>query len=146
MDYLLSLAVGGIKVQVREEDAERALVVLESLAPADDATPVEGEGVPEPDGEGAAPEEPEEAPAPTPEDNVREQYARRALNATLCSLLVAPVGFYAAYLLLMTVFSEGKLSPARWWGVWILLLVTPVFMFLSLELVFVVLRAFHGVW
>ena len=51
--------------------------------------------------------------------------------AALCSILILPVAFYTAYLLLMALFSEGTLTGARRWGVWIAALVTPVLMLVS---------------
>jgi hypothetical protein len=136
MDYLLSLAVGGIKVQVWEEDAERAIAVLKSLRPAAGETPDES----------ARPGEPEPVTSPQLVDNARDQYARRAMWATLCSVLVAPVAFYTAYLLLMVAFSEGKVARAHWWGVLIATLLAPIAMFLSPLWVLTMLRAVHGVW
>jgi len=115
MDYLLNLAVGGIKLQVWDEDAERAVAVLEGLPPAV-----------------REPETAEPNAVSQSRDNARDRYAQRAIWATLWSILVASVVFYLAYLLLMALFSEGTLTGARRWGVWVAALVTPVVMGLSL--------------
>ena len=122
MDYLLSLAVGGIKIQVWEEDAERAVALLEDLTPGDGEPPGEAGAVRESDNEGTV---------PRTVSNDRERYALRALLAALCSVLVAPVALYTAYLLVMTLFSEGQLTLTRRWGVFIAVLITPVFMLVS---------------
>jgi hypothetical protein len=49
----------------------------------------------------------------------------------MCSVLVPPVAFYAAYLLLMAMSSEGTLTGARRWGVWVAALVAQVLMLVS---------------
>jgi hypothetical protein len=127
MDWLLSNAVGGIKVQVWEEDADRAVSVLERnfgedgqglgtkispeelAAQAEAATPEEGE---EPDAERPAPStpsEPESADAPpTPES--REDYARRMVFTSMLGLVFPPIAAYAVYLFLNAAFGEGTLS------------------------------------
>jgi hypothetical protein len=127
MDYLLNLAVGGIKIQVWEEDAERAVAVLESSERGDRAeTAVEAEG-----SFGDEPESVETDAAQQLLENPRDRYARKAMWAALCSVLIAPLALYTGYLLLMTMFSEGTLTGARRWGVWVAVLVTLVLTLVS---------------
>jgi hypothetical protein len=123
MDWLLSNAVGGIKVQVREEDAERAVTVLErDLGPGTDGEVDEEQLAAE--AEAAAPEDEPEPPArPTPAlaappeevppiaHGSRENYARRLFFAAWLGLVVPPVAFFALYLFLNAAFGEGELSP-----------------------------------
>jgi hypothetical protein len=152
MDYLLNLAVGGIKVQVWEEDAGPAAEVLaglETAAPVGETQEPPGprEGGLAHEAEANGSEEPaDDKPAAITRqsDNARDRYARRALVASLCSLLVAPVVFYTAYLLLMTAFSDGTLSPERRWGVWVAGLMTPVVMLLSPWWVYLVAKTMLG--
>jgi hypothetical protein len=129
MDWLLSNAVGGIKVQVWEEDAERAAAVLEdefgeeaghasdALGEAElarqalaelpeeeiEVRPEEVEPVEEP-------ESSDEVRTPTEEQHERDEYARRLLYAAVFSLLFFPLAFYALYLVLNAAFSPGPLS------------------------------------
>ena len=123
MDYLLSLAVGGIKLQVWEEDAERALSVLASVVPVDSKTPGYLE---------LSAESGDDSTVLRADTNDRDRYAGRAFLASLCSLLVFPVAFYTAYLMVMALFSEGQLTTRRRWAVLFAALITPVILFLSL--------------
>ena len=123
MDWLLSNAVGGVKVQVWEEDAERAVVALEEKLGAD------GEGFHSPitpeelaaEAEAAIPEEGEETEAPAlvgtigpiePEVTTnRDDYARRSAFAGILGLIIPPVAAFAVYLFLNGALGEGTLSP-----------------------------------
>ena len=120
MDWLLSNAVGGVKVQVREEDADRAVAALErrfgengegfgAAVPAEDlaaqaeaATPDEGEAPEAP----AAADPPEVPSAP----GTREDYARRLAITAVLGLVLAPVAAYGVYLFLNAAFGERRLS------------------------------------
>lgn len=120
MDWLLSNAVGGVKVQVWEEDADRAVAVLErrfgehgeglgtAVSPAELAAAAEA----------APPDEGEEPPPPAdpgesdviPPPSEREEYARRLVFTSIIGLVFPPVAAYAVYLLLNALFAEGGLS------------------------------------
>jgi hypothetical protein len=115
MDWLLSNAIGGIKVQVWDEDAERAVAVLnETLgdpASGSDVSPEELAAQPD-DAEG--PPEPEPAAAPEdryPPVSERDEYARRLVFTSWLGLMFPPFAFYAFYLFLNAAFGEGVLSP-----------------------------------
>lgn len=124
MDWLLSNAIGGVKVQVWEEDADRAVAILEQefgedgaglgpvdvdpdelAAEAEQAAPEIEEDQPAP----AAASEPESPQAAAPYS--REDYARRMVFTALLGLMVLPVTFYAFYLLMNAAFGQGELSP-----------------------------------
>ncbi|QDU18588.1 hypothetical protein [Urbifossiella limnaea] len=115
MDWLLGQAVGGIKVQVREDDAERAVVELGRKFGDDGegfgAEYDEGADEPEPDDEpepaAGCEDEPEPAAAPV---GSRDEYARRLVLAAVFGLLLPPLWFYAVYLFLNAAFGEGELS------------------------------------
>ena len=132
MDWLLSNAVGGVKVQVWEDDADRAVSVLEQNF----GEHGEGLGTKLTDeelaaqAEAAEPEEPDTQPQlantpdtvdtetpPAPES--REDYARRLVFASVLGLVFPPIAGYAIYLLLNAVFGEGKLSPRGRFNVYI---------------------------
>jgi len=128
MDWLLSNAVGGIKVQVLEEDAERAVSTLEEALGSDEpvdeetmaaeAEAAEKEGIDEL-AEPVAP--PTDAPitsvgTSTEEDmtgmaSERDDYARRFFFAAFFGLVVPLLWFYAIYLFLNAAFGEGSLRP-----------------------------------
>ncbi len=115
MDWLLGAAVGWVKVQVMDEDADRAVTVLEeSLGPSDPidqaALAAEAEAA-EPEADTAPPPPPgprdEEAEPPPSE---RDEYARRFFPAAVFGLLIPLIWFYAVYLFLNAAFGEGPLS------------------------------------
>ncbi len=128
MDWLLANAVGGIKVQVWEEDADRAVAVLEdafgergerlgAIDPRQLAAEATGMEREEPTQEEFThPREAVATTADTNEDSLpalaseRDQYARRAVFAGVTGILVPLVPFYAAYLLLNAMFGLGELS------------------------------------
>jgi hypothetical protein len=122
MDWLLSNAVGGVKVQVWEEDADRAVAVLErkfgehgeglGAAPvAPEEFAAEAEAAPQDEGEESPPPpEPGESDAIAPPSE-REEYARRLVFTSIIGLVLPPVAVYALYLLLNALFGAGELSP-----------------------------------
>jgi hypothetical protein len=112
----LSNAVGGIKVQVMEADADRAVAALEAaLGPDGDADPAVTAAAetedepPAPPPTAAAVAAVEDAPAPPP--GSREDYARRLFFAAWFGLALPPIWFFALYLFLNAAFGEGELTP-----------------------------------
>src|SRR5437868_2168085 len=85
MDWGLDNAVGGIKLQVAEPDAEAARSVLE--APVEDAADEPPAG-------------PEDADEPEPVLTRREQDADRAFRGVLLGILFFPLQIYVFWLLL----------------------------------------------
>lgn len=121
MEWLLAAAVGGIKLQVREEDADRAVAELErafgdngeglgATAPppvvdeSAESEPAEGElaalAV-----SGTDPDPPEVPPTE------REEYARRGFYAALFGIVMPVLLFYSTYLLFLAASGEGRLDP-----------------------------------
>jgi hypothetical protein len=131
MDWLLSNAVGGVKVQVWEEDAEKAVDVLESkfgkdgeglqgnvsleelTREAESATPDKGEEPELPSPEPDAPEKPPTAP------DSRDNFARKLVFTAFLGLVFPPFLFYAVYLFLNAAFGEGSLSSGGRLNLWI---------------------------
>jgi hypothetical protein len=130
MDWLLSNAIGGIKVQVLEEDAERAVVALEESLGSDEpvdedmmaaeAEAAEKEDLDEPSDSAApsadvtsAPSESASEVIPLGTPSERDDYARRFLMAAFFGLIVPLLWFYAFYLFLNAAFGPGTLSPAN---------------------------------
>jgi hypothetical protein len=128
MDWMLGNAIGWAKLQVREEDADKAVVVLEqefgtdgstdegdvseeaeSTAPDDDESELEHQARTA----AAATTEPDENPyAPTP--GSREDYARRLFFAAWFGMAFPPAWIFAFYLFLKAAFKEGTLSSRGW--------------------------------
>ena len=130
MDWLLSNAVGGVKVQVWEEDADLAVKLLEKrfgehgegfgsemseeefAAIAESTMPEDGEEPEHP----PSPHEEHESPPPAPDN--RDKYALRlvftAILVIITMFIFPPIGFlivcYGVYLFLNAAFGDGSLS------------------------------------
>lgn len=124
----LSNAIGGIKVQVAEEDLERASHVLDVLegkrrddspddSPADDESPAAEALDTETEHEPSDATVPEPKPGDDDEDdepplNAREDDVERAYRTVLIGYMVWPLQLYAAWLLLDVWQSDLPLRPA----------------------------------
>jgi hypothetical protein len=119
----LSNAIGGIKVQVLEENAERAVAILEeSLGPAEDVDPdelaEEAEAAAREEEEGASPSPQLVAPSFAGNTAVvapqascsRDDYARRAFFMAWLGLAFPPVWVFVLYFFLNAAFGQGELS------------------------------------
>jgi hypothetical protein len=129
MDWLLSNAVGGVKVQVWEEDAEQAVAVLDrkfgeggqglgNAVSIEELTAQAELEEPEEPIEEAAPETPSAATAELSSDS-RENYSRRLVFAGMLGIIFPPVAAYAVYILLNAVFGEGPLSSRGRFNIWV---------------------------
>jgi hypothetical protein len=121
MDWLLSTAVGGVKVQVRDEDAERAVAALNQglgeEGPVDQdelAAEAEAEA---PEDEAPPPSSDDSEPPPAPDS--REETARRMIFTSMLGVFLPPVAFYALYLFMVAFFGEGTLSPRGRLHLWL---------------------------
>ena len=126
MLWSVSTAIGGIKVKVLEEDAERAVRLLEQelgpdgaeanpdefAAEAEAASPEDGV---EPPAGGAAPHpQPFGTGAPPTNENEpseRDDYARRVFFAAWLGLAFPPLSIISLYFLFKAAFGLGQLSP-----------------------------------
>lgn len=116
MDWLLGAAVGWVKVQVLEEDSDRAVTVLEE-ALGTDGEPVDVEAMAA-EAETAAVDAGEERPPPQPAAgevpgaslSERDAYAHRFYLAAVFGLVFPPLWFYAVYLWMNAAFGDGPLS------------------------------------
>ena len=143
MDWLMSNAVGGVKVQVREADVERAVEVLNDTLGSEDPTDLqrlEEEAVAAPP-EDEPPEEPDAAdePEPATEAGSREDYARRMVFTAILSVFFPFIAFYSLYLWMNAVFAPGSLSARGRINLWIgggLTLTSLLFIAWILEWVF----------
>ena len=142
MEWLLSNAIGGAKVQVREQDVGRALEVLSERRETEE---VESDGhldeeeltrqalaaEPEEDAEDRPTELPpdDDARQTTVPKIERDQYAKRFLRCALFSFPMLPLWFYAVYLGLNATFGSGPISALGWqrifFGIFLCLLVIP---------------------
>jgi hypothetical protein len=115
MAWHLTNALGGIKLQVQDGDAEEALAILaegttsdllassqagEALSPPSDV-----EQLPEP---GVA-----EADEPEPVPTSREQNADRALRGAVLGLLLLPLQVYVFWVLVKVFVSDERLGPGK---------------------------------
>jgi hypothetical protein len=141
MDWLLGNAIGWIKVQVLEDDAERAVLELErafgeggeKLDPVDPEQlareALESEREEDSPSEDAFREQPALGPVPEPDEETRterEQVARRAFLAAIFGLLVPVLLFYAIYLLQVVMLSEGRLGTRARQQMWVGLVLTAI--------------------
>lgn len=107
MDWLMSNAVGGMKLLVMDDDAERALAILDEKYPAEQLEEALAE-------EPAEEQEPEAEVAAPPSPGVvweRDDYARQLVFTGFLGLACFPAAFYGVYLFLNAAFSPGPLSP-----------------------------------
>ncbi len=127
-DWLISNAVGGVKLKVRQEDAERACRILtdkmsnagsylaeslsdEELTRQALAEPIEDGTVPEPQiPEVVLQTHLEDSPTEQANSAIREAYALRFLRTATYSIALAPLWFIAVYLGYRAIFSPGRLS------------------------------------
>jgi hypothetical protein len=172
MDWLLSNAIGGVKVQVWEEDADRAVEILErefgaeggGLGPvAIDADVLAAEAEAEEPEDGHREELPQvEGPGPSeagsPPEAERDACARRMVFVALVALALAPfslawfVGLfsfpfaaYAIYLFLNAAFGEGELSSRGRLNLIVGgLFLSPFLIFLSIVLAALLMSVLRG--
>jgi Putative prokaryotic signal transducing protein len=123
----LSNAIGGVKVQVAEENLERASLVLDALegkrrddpsegVPADDESPVAQAPDTEMEQVASKASVPEPKPGDDEDDepplNEREDNVERAYRTVLIGYMIWPLQLYAAWLLLDVWQSDLPLRPA----------------------------------
>lgn len=123
MFWHLANALGGAKVQVTDEDAERAVAILEERFGEDESEPDEAPSLEEQ----ALAEQREEGERDSrdplvvspgesvdggePNNAEREEQARRLFFVAWIGMAFPPLAFYAFYLMLNAAFGIGKLSP-----------------------------------
>jgi hypothetical protein len=113
MAWHLTNAFGGIKLQVREQDAEEALAVLVETNAAEPLVPGHAEAPSFPPREAAQPvqmsgaEIDESGPGLTS----REENADRAFRGAVLGLLFLPLQLYVFWLLLKVYVSNEELRP-----------------------------------
>lgn len=124
MDWLLGAAVGWVKVQVLEEDSDRAVTVLEEALGTDGepvdvaAMAAEAETAAVDAGEERPPPQPAAGEAPGAPPSERDVYANRFFLAAVFGLVFPPLWFYALYLFLNAAFGEGVISAAGQKKLW----------------------------
>jgi len=105
----LSNALGGIKLQVAETDAERAIAALEGPEGAVPDVKEQLRGIAEIEG----------APAETPV-SISDRTADRALRAALLGLLFIPLfQLYSLWMIGGLFFSGQKISKRGWRKIWV---------------------------
>lgn len=104
----LSNALGGIKLQVPETEAERAIATLERRG---GAVPAVKERIP---GTAEIAEEPAETLV-----SIIDRTADRALRAALLGLLFLPLQLYSLWVIGGLFFSRQKISKRGWRKIWV---------------------------
>jgi hypothetical protein len=104
----LTNAIGGIKLQVADEDVDEARAVL---AEQGDDEPVTGPPAIE---ENSVVDDADASDEPEITSTLREQTADRALRGALFGLLLFPLEFYVVWLLVKVFVSDEKLDRRRW--------------------------------
>lgn len=117
MVWYLTNALGGIKLQVGEQDADEALALLAESAGTASPSADQPEAMPSPPTEAAQPRALNGAEPGEPESVLteREQNADRALRGAVFGLLLLPLQLYVFWLLLKVFFSEERLGPDQRW-------------------------------
>ena len=118
-DFLLGNAIGWIKVQVREEDVERTLTLLQvplEPVPEDEIPwdePNEEDAELPPEEVAQLVEERHRLPTPDAPPTAEELLVNRAYRVSILGLLLFPPlpHFFSLYLLLKVAFRECQLSP-----------------------------------
>jgi len=112
MDWLLGNAIGRIKLQVGDQDAEAARTLLSQHGDLETSAALGPEEIrfdssqAEPTPEWEDQEADEFEPAPT----TRDKYAERAFRGAIFGILFFPLQFYVFYLLLRVFLSEEPLG------------------------------------
>lgn len=121
----LTNSMGGMRLQVSELDAERAISVLNEIEGLGDELPEGWEDAaaeaepPEP-----IPDEPEEPTSVQPAAQTgpateRARTAHRAMRGAVTGLLFFPFQFYVFYLLIKVFLSDEELGSNGRWHAWI---------------------------
>jgi hypothetical protein len=144
MNWMLSNAIGGVKLIVREEDYDDAAKILADpgadQAPDDAGQTFLGPVDAEQDENDVTQDEAEEALAESPDKTElaptqREQDAERAFRAAFIGILLQPLQFYAAWLLLSVWLSHERLAPEYRRKAWRALAISGPFLFLWLLMI-----------
>lgn len=141
MDWMLSNAVGGVKLKVRESDAERALAVLDARLGtdeplvSDEELAAEAEAEPREDGESDPP--PALAPSPAPLEpteplSPREECAGRLFFVAWLTFIFFVLSPYGLYVFGKAAFGPGPLRGRHRYTVFVggMILLFPTFLFL----------------
>jgi hypothetical protein len=113
-DWMLSTAIGGIKLQVAPEHLERAEFLLGRIQEERD----QDEMPPAPQTAIATQEIAEEMQSEREDKKPINQLADRLFRSAVFGLILCPVQAYVLILLLQLRWEEGKVSPNRRWKVW----------------------------
>ena len=127
-DWMLSAAIGGIKLQVAAIHFERAELLLTRIqAERDDAEEEDDE--PMPSTAIATQEIAEEMQAENEDREPINQMTDTLFRSAVFGLIFCPLVFYSIYLLVEIAGAEGTISPNRRWKLWVSLplLTVPLF-------------------
>ena len=115
-DWMLSGAIGGIKLQVARGHIERAEMLLNQIHAEREEAEADEEMMPQT--AIATQEIAEELQAEREDQAEINQLADKLLRSAVFGLVFWPLQLYTLYLLAAIAGSEGTISPNRRWKVW----------------------------
>jgi hypothetical protein len=125
-DWLLSSAIGGVKLQVAQSHAEQAALLLRKNHEEDeDDAPVTPSAI-------ASREIAEDLQAESDDRRPVNQLADRLFRVTILGLIFWPLQLYTLWLLLQFMCETERVSPDRSWKVWFCVLMTPLILLMLL--------------
>jgi hypothetical protein len=138
--WMLAGAIGGIKLQVSAEHAERAeflLVRIQEAKDDDELPPLDHTAI-------ATREIAEDLEAERADREPINQLTDKLFRSTVFGLLFFPLQFYALYLMSEIHACDGKVSPERRWKIWASVLLNIPLMALMIVPLFCALNWFSG--
>ncbi len=117
-DWMLSTAIGGIKLQVALPHVERAELLLTLIREGQDERAAEGAVADEHAHAIASAEIAEDLKADQEDKQPINELADKLFRATVFGYIIPPLQVYALFLMLQIAGSEGRVSPNRRWKLW----------------------------
>ncbi len=128
-DWMLSTAIGGIKLQVAPHHLERAELLLVQIRETQDE---QAANTPVPDanaGQFASAEIAEDLQSDLEDKQPINELTDKLFRTTVFGYIIWPLQAYALFLMLQIATSEGKVSPKRRWKIWLsVVLNVPILM------------------
>ena len=128
-DWMLSTAIGGIKLQVAPHHIERAELLLVQIRETQDE---QAANTPVPDanaGQFASAEIAEDLQSDLEDKQPINELTDKLFRTTVFGYIIWPLQAYALFLMLQIATSEGKVSPKRRWKIWLsVVLNVPILM------------------
>ena len=130
--WMLSGAIGGIKLQVAPIHLERAEMLLAQIQAARD----DADDEPLPQTAIATQEIAEDMKSEREDRELINQLTDKLFRSAVFGLIFCPLFFYTVYLLMEIMSTEGTISPNRRWKIWVSmpLMVAPLLLMVFLAM------------